>query len=255
MTTPAASVLNPWRFKAPPVAPLALGLYAATDWQAQGRFMAGIEIEGPNYGGEDSSGVWGADWCSVPPIDQSERKEGTRPELLPPFDAMTVWGYDECDLTLPSRAEVEARAAQVLTLEEPVAVEREFSNRLLEDSGTPEVVASLKAAVGYLEGEAAKANTPCWFHVGAQWASQEFGLFTRSGTKFVTPLGHTWVIGGGYVDGLVNTVVATSHPFGWRNEVAVRTAVDERSNLYGAVAERSVLVGYEAVIAAAQVTP
>ncbi|AHJ88311.1 major capsid pentamer protein [Mycobacterium phage 39HC] len=255
MTTPAAPVLNAWRFKAPPVTPLAQGLYAATDWQAQGRFFNGVEVEGPNYGGEDSFGIWEADWCDVPPIDQAERKEGHRPDLLPPFDRMTVWAYDECDLTLPSRNEVEERAAQVLRLEEQTAVEREFANRLLEDAGTPEAVASLKLAVGYLEGEAAKANTPVWFHVGAQWASQEFGLFIKTGTRWTSPLGHTWVVGGGYVDGLVNTIVATSQPFGWRDAPDVRTAVDERHNLYAAVAERSVCIAYEAVIAAAQIAP
>ncbi|CAN5223440.1 hypothetical protein BH11ACT6_BH11ACT6_05140 [soil metagenome] len=255
MTTPTAPVLNAMRFKAPPVTPLAQGLYAATDWQAQGRFFHGVEIEGPNYGGEDSFGVWDSSWCAPPPIEQAERKEGTRPELLPPFTRMTVWAYDECDLTLPSRAEVEERAEQVLRLEEQTAVEREFANRLLDDAGTPEEADTLKMAVGYLEAEAAKANTPCWFHVGAQWASQEFGLFIKSGTKYVSPLGHTWVIGGGYVDGLVNTVVATSQPFGWRDAPTTRTAIDERHNIFAAVMERSVAIGYEAVIAAAQVAP
>lgn len=243
----------PVHFEAPPAAPLAMGLYAATDWRADGRFFNGVEVRGPNYGGDNAFGVWEADWCTPPAIDQAERKEGVRPAVLSPFDPMTVWAYDECDLTEPSRREVEARAAQILKMEEQTAVERAFSNRLLEDAGTPAVVTSLRAAVGYLEGEAAKSNTPVWFHVGAQWASQAFGLFIRSGTTWVSPLGHTWVIGGGYVNGLVNTIVATSQLFGWRDAPTTRTAIDERHNIYAAVTERSLAIGYEAVIGAVQV--
>lgn len=51
-------------------------------------------------------------------------------------------------------------------------------------------------------------------------------------------------------------MVATSAPlFGWRDAAQVRTAMDERHNIFAAVAERTVLVGYEAVIAAVTVTP
>ncbi|WP_445168773.1 hypothetical protein ACTXG7_05270 [Mycolicibacterium sp. Dal123E01] len=262
MTTPVRtnSTLDVMHFDAPPVTPLAMGLYAATDWRADGRFFNGVQVKGPNYGGDQAFGVWNQPWCGLPPYydpddDDSERKHGSRPDPLDPFDMMTVWAYDECDLTEPSRREVEARARQILTLEEPVAVERSFASRLLEDAGTPEETTTLKLAVGYLEGEAAKANTPCWFHVGAQWAAAEFGLFLKVGTRWTTPLGHSWVIGGGYVEGLVNTIVVTSALFGWRDEVQVRTTLDERHNIYAAVAERSVVIGVEAVIAAAQVVP
>jgi len=266
VTTPTATtpVLDVHHFTAPPVAPLPTGLYAATDWQARGRFFNGVEVKGDNYGGDLAFGVWNAPWCSVPPLYDpeadpgdpgSERKHGVRPDVLDPFDPMTVWAYDECDLTKPSRREVEARAAQILKLEEQTAVEREFATRLLNDAGSPTVKPNLRAAVGYLEGEAAKANTPVWFHVGAQWASREMGLFVRAGTQWTSPLGHTWVIGGGYVEGLVNTIVATSQPFGWRNQPVTRTAIAERNNRYFAIAERTVVIGYEAVIGAVQVAP
>ena len=132
-------------------------------------------------------------------------------------------------------------------------MEREFAGRLLEDAGSPVAKPTLREAVGYLEGEAAKANTPAWFHVGAQWAAREFGLFAKAGARWTSPLGHTWVIGGGYVEGLVSSIVATSQPYGWRNEPQVRTA--ERDNRYFAIAERTVAIGYEAIIGAVQVTP
>ncbi|BCI83454.1 hypothetical protein MTY66_50790 [Mycolicibacterium sp. TY66] len=266
MTAPVTTtpVLDVHHFTAPAVAPLPTGLYAATDWQASGRFFNGVSIKPQNYGGELAFGVWNAPWCSVPPLYDpeadpgepgSERKHGVRPDVLDPFEPMTVWAYDECDLRLPTRAEVEARAAQILRLEEQTAVEREFATRLLDDAGSPVVKPNLRAAVGYLEGEAAKANTAVWFHVGAQWAAREMGLFVRAGTQWTSPLGHTWVIGGGYVEGLVNTIVATSQPFGWRNQPEVRTGIAERNNRYFAIAERTVSIGYEALVAAVQVAP
>jgi hypothetical protein len=253
-----APVLAPVRFETPPVNPAPNGLYAATNWTETGReealrYLNGVEIKGPNYGGENAFGVWGAPWCSVPPVDGDDRKDGERPEILDAFDPMTVWAFDSCDLTEPSRREVEARAAQILRLEEQPAVEREFANRLLLDAGTPQTVASLKAAVGYIEGVFARTNTVGFIHAGAQWASQEFGLVIKSGTRLTSPLGHTWVFGGGYVDGLENTLVATSQPHGWRDQPQVRTSLDERRNLYIAIAERTLLLGYEAVIAAATV--
>jgi hypothetical protein len=90
---------------------------------------------------------------------------------------------------------------------------------------------------------------------GAQWASGDFGLVLTQGTGWVSPLGHVWVFGGGYVDGLDDTIVATSQPFGWRTDAPTITAIDtEFKDVFAAVAERSVLVGYESVVAAVQIT-
>lgn len=188
----------------------------------------------------------------------AETKRGGRPDDLDPFAPYTIWAYDECDLTAPSRAEVEARAAQILRLEEQTDVEREFAIRLLLDAndlpGSIQTASTLSAAVGYLEAQMALTNTMGYFHVGAQWAADTYGLFIKSGTRWVSPLGHTWVIGGGYVDGLDDYIVATSQPFGWRNQPLVQGAIDQYHNTYAAVAERSVLVGYEHLITAVQIT-
>ena len=211
---------------------------------------------GGNYGGEHASGVWGAPWCGEPTPGQ--KKEGDRPDGLDPFEPFTVWSFDSCDLTEPSRAEVQQRAMQIMRLEEQVMVEREFAARLLlgaADLGAAQTAASFKLAVGYLEGAMARTNTLGFFHAGAQWASQELGLVVKSGTRWTSPLGHTWIFGGGYVEGLENVIVATSQPFGWRDQVQLRTAIDERHNTFAAIAERTVLVGYEAVIAAVEITP
>lgn len=259
MTTPTP-VLDVLRHTTGPLNPTAYGLYAATDWQpgnGPARFFNGVEVRGPNYGGAGSFGAWDTPWCSVPPLDGGERKEGTRPEPLPPFEPITVWAYDECDPTPASRAEIAERATQVLRLEEQTAVERTFAERLKLDAadlGPLETAASLKLAVGYLEGQAAITGTVAYFHVGAQWASQEFGLFLKSGTRWISPLGNIWVVGGGYVEGLDDIIVATSQPQGWRDAPTTREALDALTNTYVAVAERSVNIGYEAVIAAVQIT-
>lgn len=256
-----APVLAPIRFEAPPVNPSPNGLYAATNWTEIGegepsRHLNGVEVKGPNYGGDNAFGIWPNDTCtygSEPAPGQ--KKEGARPGILPPFDSVTVWAYDECDLTAPSRREVVARAAQIMRLEEQVAVERELANRLLLDAGTAETRPTLKEAVAYLEGELAKTNTLGFIHAGADQVAREAGLFIASGSTRKSPAGHSWVLGGGYVEGLGDTLVATSQPFGWRDQMQVRTATDERHNIFAAIAERTVLVGYEAVVAAVTVTP
>jgi hypothetical protein len=191
---------------------------------------------------------------------QTETKFGSRPDILEPFDPITVWAYDECDLTEASQEEIIARAAQILRLEESVGVEREFAARLLLDAadlpGPAQTVSTLRLAVGYLEAQMALTNTLGFFHVGAQWAAAEpLGIFNRQGTRWVSPLGHVWVIGGGYVDGLDDTIIATSQPYGWRDEPAVRTAIDTvHKDVFAAIAERTVLVGYEHLIAAVTIT-
>lgn len=251
----------PLHFEAPPVNPTAFGLYSSTAWTEIGadqpsRHLHGVEVRSSgNYGGDLAAGVWDAPWCGDP--QPGQLKQGERPEILEPFSPITVWAADECDLTAPSRAEVQARAQQLLRLEEQVLVEREFAERLKLDAadlGTPQTADSLKLAVGYLEGAAALTNTLTYFHVGAQWASQEFGLVLKSGTRWVSPLGHVWIFGGGYVEGLDNTIIATSQPYGWRDEPQIRTTMDTGRNLFVAIAERTVVIGYEAVVAAVEIT-
>ncbi|AYP70002.1 hypothetical protein I5G62_gp16 [Mycobacterium phage CRB2] len=253
------NVLGPMTYDPPLVNPTAYGLYAVTDWQPEGesRWLNGVEFRPTgNYSDQLASGLWGGAWCGEP--EAGMLKTGERPDIPEVFQAMTIWAYDECDLTAQSRAEVQARAAQILRMEEQYLVEREFAERLKLDAadlGAPQTAASLKQAVGYLEGAAAIAGTLLYFHVGAQWASQEFGLFTKQGSKFVSPLGNIWVVGGGYVEGLDDMIVATSQPVGWRDAPTTRTAIDEKHNIFAAVAERSVNIGYEAAVAAVTITP
>ncbi|KAA1431095.1 MULTISPECIES: hypothetical protein [Mycolicibacter] len=250
----------PLHFEAPPVNPTAFGLYTSTAWTEIGadqpsRHLHGVEVRGNSYPNGQSAGVWNAPWCGDPAPGQL--KQGHRPDILDAFEPMVLWAADECDLTAPSRAEVIANAAQILRLEEQVMAEREFAERLKLDAadlGTPQTAASFKQAVGYLEAAAALTNTLTFFHAGAQWASQEFGLVLKSGTRWTSPLGHVWIFGGGYVEGLENMIVATSQPYGWRDEPQVRTTMATGDNLFVAIAERTVVIGYEAAIAAVTIT-
>lgn len=251
--------LMPVIFDAPFVNPTPTGLYAATTWAEESgpsRFLAnGVQIRPWNYGGADSFGVWGEPWCAEPGSD-GDFKTGVRPDMdTVPFPAMTVWAYDECDATARSRAEVIARAQQVLRLEEQTAVERALADRMLDDALVVASADELKEAVGYLEGELAKTNTIGVIHAGAHLASQmgtSLVLNSSAGPK--TILGNRYAFGGGYVEGLGGILVATSPVFGWRDAVQVRTVLKQDENIFAAVAERSVAVGYEKLIAAVQYT-
>lgn len=257
MTTPApAQVLAPVEFDAPLVEPAPGGLYSAVSWADQtgpSRFLAeGVQIRVHNYGGESAFGVWEAPWCGDP---GDALKSGTRPGNLDPFDAITVWAFDQCDPTEASRREIRSRAEQNLRLLEPVAVEREFSARLLADAGVPADRAGVQAALGYLEGQIARTGTRAVIHCSPEHAPflVDSGVVLDGGDgRLRTPLGNLWAFGGGYVDGLGRTLIATSPLFGWRDQVAVREALDPNHSTAVAVAERSLVVGYEQCIAAAR---
>jgi hypothetical protein len=267
-STPVVTYTEPLPvpFDAPLVNPSPGGLYPAVLWAATGadepsRFLHGVEIRpAGNFGGDGASGVWNAPWCGDPePPDQV--KEGERPDGLDPFQPVTVWAFDSCDLTEPSRAEVQDRAAQVLRVRESVMVAREFAARLLLDAadlGPTPTVADVVAALAHIEGEFAEANVLGYVHLSPEWLPVLVSaqLLTRSGLNWTTPGGHTLVLDGGYRAGLDDTLVATSSPlFGWRDAPQVRTTIDERHNTFIAIAERSVLVGYEACIAAVEISP
>jgi len=257
MTAPVIQALI---FDPPLVSPAAPGLYSATLWtEASGpsRFLSdGVKIRPWNYGGSDAFGVWGDEpWCAVPDSGSESLKTGVRPDMDPdPFAPITVWAYDECDLTAASQAEVNARVQQILRLEEQTAVETAVGGQLILDAPAPVARTSLATAVAYLEGELAKTNTVGVIHASAAWASVDPDQIRNVSGAMRTTLGHRWVFGGGYVDTLGDVLVATSPLFGWRDAVQVRSTMTEQENTYAAIAERSVVVGYESLIAAVQIT-
>ncbi|TXH21490.1 MAG: hypothetical protein E6R06_19750 [Mycobacterium sp.] len=262
MTVTTESSLLPEFFEAPLVNPSPGGLYAATSWtetppDEPSRFItSGVEIRPHNYGGLDSFGIWTADWCAQPDdLTDTDIKDGTRPTGLEAFDPVTVWAYDECDMTPQSQLEVQTRVQQNLRLLESVAVEREFAARAKADAGAATSVADVTAAVAALEAAFALTNTVGFIHASPALASAaaEANLLVRGGAGLRTPLGHLWVFGGGYVDGLGSTLVATSPTFGWRDQPTVRPAFETKHSTYAAIAERSVVVGYEAAVVAVKI--
>lgn len=253
----------PMVFDAPAQTPAPGGLYAEVTWTdvtGPSRHLNGVEVRGANFPGPSQTGIWDAPWCTVPSLD-GPRKEGERGGILDPFDPVVVWAFDSCDLTEPSRREVEARASQALRLRESVMVARQFAARLLTDAAETDATLATDdaaVAVSYLETQLAKSNVIGLIHASPAMLPGlvSVHLVSRSGTRWITPGGHTLVVDGGYADGLTETLVATSAPlFGWRDEPQVRTATDERHNTFVAVAERTVLVAYEAVVAAVELQP
>ncbi|GAS98805.1 uncharacterized protein RMCC_5770 [Mycolicibacterium canariasense] len=258
MTTGFAPVV----FDAPLVNPAPNGLWDAVAWQdEQGplRWLtSGVDVRVFNYGGETQFGVWQADWCvAEADLDpQTDVKLGERPDFPDTFLPLTTWASDRCDTRKVSQDEVRTRAQQVHRLQEPNAVETFLAPRLLADAGTAAAVADIVAAVGALEAAVAKTNTLGVIHAGAQWASPAAskGLIRYLNGKLVTPLGHQWVFGGGYVDGLGDKLVVTSPVFGWRGEVTVQDAPSTHVEEFLAVAERSLVVAYEMAVAAVEVS-
>lgn len=253
MTTP---VIQAVQFEAPLVNPSPNGLFAATSWTdeaAPNRWLSdGVVIRPHNYGGLDSFGIWTASWCAQPDdLTDTDIKQGTRPDIPDGFDPLVVWAYDECDMTPASQTEVQTRVQQNLRLMEQVAVEREFATRALADATALTTATSLVAAVGAIEAAFAKTNTVGFIHASPALAAPlaDANQLVRSGGSLKSNLGHTWVFGGGYVDGLGTTLVATSPTYGWRSDVTVRPAFEQKLNTYAAVAERAVVVGYEIAIA------
>jgi hypothetical protein len=257
----SAPVIQSVQFEAPLVNPTTYGLYAATSWTDETGpprwFDGGVTIRPHNYGGDDASGVWGADWCAQPDdLTESDVKTGVRPAIPDAFDAITLWAYDECDLTEPSQQEVRERVQQNLRLRERPMVEREFSARLLADAGTVQTKSDLAALVGYLEGLIAESGTAGLLHASAELAAPLIAarLVSRTSAGLRSPLGNQWVFGGGYIDGLGGTLAATSLVYGWRGEVTVRDTIEHTSNTFVAIAERSVAVGYELALGAGKVS-
>lgn len=246
----------PIDFQATPVNPSVGGLYQAAtliDVPAPSRLSAGVQIRPVNC--SPAHGTWNTDPCAEP----VGKKSGERADPLDPFDPVLVWGYDQCDPT-ETVEDVRMRALQNLRLNEQEYAEFVLGERLekdaLADTGIA-VLSNLVAVVSNLEGRI--GNNTGFIHVSPFLAAHlaTLNLITRtSGSPFLrSPLGHTYVFGAGYSDSLGTTLVATSQPYVWRDEVTVLDTLAPDENLRVAVAERHIVAGYECVYAAARFTP
>lgn len=252
------AALLPVDFTAPPVNPLGLGLYAAATVADTGqptRISSGVLIRPFNC--STGHGTWETDVC-LNPVDPEQKKAGVRLAPDDPFEALVTWGYDECDLT-ESEADIIARAEQNLRLHEQNYVEAEFATRIKADAGVATVVPNIVAAVSELEVAFGNLGLVGTLHASRRFAAlaAQYNLIVRSsGSPLLrTPLGNIWAFGGGYDTPLGTTIVGTGQTFVWRDAVTSRATVDHAHNLRAAVAERTVVAGYECAAIAVTVTP
>lgn len=255
------AALSPVQFDAPLVNPAPNGLVAATQWVEESgplRWLpSGVDFRVFNYGGGTQFGVWTAPWnATESQLKPTDIKKGERPKFPDTFIAQTTYASDDCDLLKKSRDEVRVRVEQVHRLLEPIQTEKALATRMLADAGTVAPKTGIVAAVGAVEGMIAGSGTIGFIHASAELAAPaaQANLIRYNNGRLVSPLGHTWVFGGGYVSALGSKLVATSPTFGWRGSVTLRDAPSLQHNEFKAIAERSLVVGYEALIGAVNIT-
>ena len=260
--------LPPIEFTPALLEPAPHGLFPVVDWTDAAddeplRWLAGVNFQVFNFGLGDAFEVWGHPYCATEDdLDpEADRKDtGVRPALPDTFEAVTVYAHDQCDLRRASQAEVRTRAQQVLRMQEQRQVERMLAARMDGDATAAGAVtshANIVAAVGMLEARLAAVGVQGVLHASPMLAAAavQSRVAVLSGARYRSPLGHTWVFGGGYTDGMSPAqLVATSPLHGWRDSPAVREVPAYEDNTFHVIAERSFVVGYEALVGAAGIS-
>lgn len=256
MTTPTTTSMPVVHYEAPPVNPSTSGLYLVSQLHEQAagapnRILGGIDVWPINY--DTGWGTWPSDPCSTP--DPGLLKAGVRSQPEDAFAPLEVWGWDECDPAEPVEA-IKARALQNLRMHEQGVVEAHFANRLLADAGTLVSVPDLVAAIGELEVAIGETGTTGIIHLSMRYSSalDAAGIIPSSSSPIPrTRLGNALAFGGGYDAVLGSTLVATGPTTVWRSETFVQDTVDVDAHVRAALAERTVVAGYESLIAAVKV--
>ncbi|MCD2116734.1 hypothetical protein ACQR3U_22505 [Rhodococcus sp. IEGM1339] len=147
---------------------------------------------------------------------------------------------------------IKARALQNLRMHEQGMVEAHFANRLLADAGTPVSVPDLVAAIGELEVAIGETGTTGIIHLSMRYSSalDAAGISVGTGPIPRTKLGNALAFGGGYDAVLGSTLVATGPTTVWRSEIFAQDTIDVDAHLRAAIAERTVVTGYESLISA-----
>ncbi|QXF79746.1 hypothetical protein HBA53_00460 [Rhodococcus pyridinivorans] len=255
MTIPASPL--PVAYDAPPTNPANNGLYLVAtihDIPASqpSRLSWGVDIYPINF--DPGWGTTESEPCATPdePIFS-----GIRAQPEDPFAPLTVWGYDECD---PSESidEQKTRALQNLRLHEQGLVESHFAAHLLAAAGTPTVMADVVTALAELEVRIGETGIQgAVIHLSQRYSTilDAAGISVGSGPLPRTRLGNLLAFGGGYDSVLGTTMVATGQVFVWRSEIFTQDVLDVDAHLRSVIAERTIVAGTEAVIAAVEVTP
>ncbi len=183
-------------------------------------------------------------------------KRGSRTPPLDPFLPVVTWGYDECD-PQETDEQVLTRARQNQRLGEQLVVESSFADRLLSEATDLGSVGDIVEAVSALESELAQLGILGVLHAASGWAAlaSSHSVLSPVGAVRRSPLGHTWAFGGGYVDTLDDTIVATGPITVWQSGYEEHVALDAYRNVRAAVVERAVIVGYECAAFKVTVAP
>ena len=241
--------------------PYPRGLYAHVDWLQDGgtaRFLLedGVVIRPANFNAE--IGAWDKDWCVDPDtLTSADWKLDERAAFDEdhPFLHDVVYGADRTfkgNLREEERQRARDRALNNILRLEQVVSERTLADRMIADITTYSITTltatSPAIAIAKLEDAAAETGVGgLQIHGKPYWASIYPDGFTES---LETKVGHLqYVAGGGYVQGLTNRLVLTSPVQGWRSDLESNEALKLQYNQFIAVAERSVLLGYEKIVA------
>lgn len=253
MTSP----LPPIEFEATPLNPPGFGLYAAAalhDQSGPSRLLGGVTLRQINCGG--AVGHWAADVCARPDQGadpQIKLASGTH-DWTDPFAAAVLYSATVCDPREPIN-DIRARAEHALRLNEPVEGDKMFTALLAADADQVSLgaSASVPLAVGKLESALYQRGITGVIHAPRSYAALVPDLVIRgSGSPVLrTPLGHTWSFGT-VPEG---KLYATGPAHVWRDEVSLRDALEPWDGDQYALAERTVVVGYECMSIVTTVTP
>lgn len=249
----------------PQLPPFPWGLYGYVDWVQDGgtpRFLLedGVVVRPANFDAE--IGSWDKDWCVDPDtLVEADYKLSERADFDEdhPFTHETAWAGDRTfvgNLRQEERQRVRDRALNNIMRLEQVVSERNLADRfnadITDQSISVYAATSIKDAVGHFADVAAKEGVgDLLIHGRPYWAVQEYGLLSGD---LKTAFNQQYVAGGGYVEGLGDRLVLTSPIFGWRGDMESNEALKLEYNQFIAVAERSVLLGYEKIVAVAEIS-
>lgn len=246
--------------------PPSKGLFEAVDWLQEGeplRFLAsGATVRQPNFVSTLQVGTWDEDW-NVAAADVSTDKVIKRGDLTDlDFAAFTLYAYDQdpCPHRLMDSAmtAVRTRATALLARHEQALAETKIKTAFDANTPTAATPTDLGGAVSAVETGLAKALLDSGD--GYVFANVEDATALLAG-QFIEKRGGQYFTALDYRVIFTTNLVAkgefrgTTKLYGWRGPITTRDHVEHTANDYIAIAERSMVIGYEAVVVAADVTP
>ncbi|MGA4690142.1 hypothetical protein ACPCXD_07715 [Rhodococcus sp. AB351] len=243
----------PVQYDAPPVNPTTQGLYLAAtllDHPGANRLLSGVDIWSMNCA--TGYGTWDVEPCADPGED--DIKAGDRAAVSETFTPLVVWGYDQCSPD-EDPAEIKARALHNVRLHEQNLVETHFATRILSDAGAATPAVDLVSAIGELEVQIGDAAIPGVIHLSRRYAAalDAAGVIVGSGPIPRTRLGTALAFGSGYDVVLGSTLVATGPVTVFRSEIFEQDTLSPDQNLRAAIAERTIVAGYECLATAVEI--